>query len=140
MGAAILTLAWPVLAESFLNALVGLTDTVLSTAISNAATDAVSGAAYVNWFMGLVVQSLGLGATALISRAVGGNRLGVANAALGQSVLLALPKVAPKSCADCAAKLDEALKAGAGDTTLGDLNAETEVLRSYFSGAVESNP
>lgn len=90
MGAAILTLSWPVLAESFLNAMVGLTDTVLSTSISNAATDAVSGAAYVNWFMGLVVQSLGLGATALISRAVGGGRLGVANAALGQSVLLAL--------------------------------------------------
>lgn len=90
MGAAILTLSWPVLAESFLNAMVGLTDTVLSTAISNAAADAVSGAAYVNWFMGLVVQSLGLGATALISRAVGGGRLGVANAALGQSVLLAI--------------------------------------------------
>lgn len=90
MGAAILTLSWPVLVESFLNAMVGLTDTVLSTAISNAAADAVSGAAYVNWFMGLVVQSLGLGATALISRAVGGGRLGVANAALGQSVLLAL--------------------------------------------------
>jgi len=90
MGAAILTLSWPVLAESFLNAMVGLTDTVLSTAISNAAADAVSGAAYVNWFMGLVVQSLGLGATALIARAVGAGRLGVANAALGQSVLLAL--------------------------------------------------
>lgn len=56
---------------------------------------------------------------------------------LRQSVLLALPKVAPKSCTECATKLDEALKAGAGDTTLGDLNAETEVLRSYFSGAVE---
>ena len=90
LSAAIITLSWPVLAESFLNALVGLTDTVLSTSISVAATDAVSGAAYVIWFMGLVVQSLGLGATALISRSVGAQRLGVANAALGQSVILAL--------------------------------------------------
>lgn len=90
MSAAIATLSWPVLAESFLNAMVGLTDTVLSTSISAAATDAVSGAAYMTWFMGLVVQSLGLGATALISRAVGARRLGVANAAVGQSVLLAV--------------------------------------------------
>ena len=54
-----------------------------------------------------------------------------------QSVLLALPKVAGKTCGgktDCVDKLDAAIKAATGDTTLADLNAETEVLRSYFSG------
>lgn len=51
-----------------------------------------------------------------------------------QSVLLALPKVAPKNCSDCVTKLDAAIKAAQGDTTLTDLNVETEVLRSYFSG------
>jgi HEAT repeats len=55
-----------------------------------------------------------------------------------QSVLLALPKIADKSCKECATKLDAAIKAAQGDTTLADLNAETEVLRSYFSGSVEA--
>ena len=52
-----------------------------------------------------------------------------------QSVLLALPKIADKGCQECAKKLDEAIRAAQGDTTLADLNVETEVLRSYFSGA-----
>ena len=51
-----------------------------------------------------------------------------------QSILLALPKVAGKTCKDCGAKLDAAIKAGEGKTTLGDLNFETQVLRSYFGG------
>jgi len=51
-----------------------------------------------------------------------------------QSVLLALPKIAGKSCKDCGAKLDAAIAAGQGKTTLGDLNYETQVLRSYFAG------
>ncbi len=69
MGAAILTLAWPILAESFLGSLVGLTDTYLSAQISEAATDAIAGASYVMWFIGLVVMSVASGATALVSRA-----------------------------------------------------------------------
>ena len=52
-----------------------------------------------------------------------------------QSVLLALPKIAEKSDKTVVAALDAAIKAAQGDTTLADLNAETEVLRSYFSGA-----
>ena len=53
-----------------------------------------------------------------------------------QSVLLALPKIADKSCQECVTKLDAAIKAAQGDVTLADLNVETEVLRSYFSGTV----
>src|SRR5204863_7143728 len=84
MGAAIWVLAWPILAESFLNSLVGLTDTFLSAQLSEAATDAIGGASYLLWFIGLVVQAIGVGATALISRAVGRGRVAVANAAVGQ--------------------------------------------------------
>lgn len=90
MGAAILMLAWPILAESFLGSLVGLTDTYLSAQISEAATDAIAGASYVMWFIGLVVMSVASGATALVSRAVGASRLAVANAALAQSLVLGL--------------------------------------------------
>lgn len=90
MGTAIWVLAWPILIESFLNSLVGLTDTLLSAQLSEAATDAIGGASYLLWFIGLVIQAIGVGATALISRAVGGGRLAVANAAVGQSILLAV--------------------------------------------------
>lgn len=89
MGAAIWALSWPILGESFLNSLVGLTDTVLSAQLSAAATDAIGGASYVLWFVGLVAMAIGVGATALISRAVGAGRMAVANAATGQSLILA---------------------------------------------------
>lgn len=91
MSAAIFTLTWPILADSLLNAFVGLTDTVLSAAIDDAgaSTDAVGGAVTILWFVQLVVQAIGVGATALISRAVGGHKTGVANAALAQTLLLA---------------------------------------------------
>jgi putative MATE family efflux protein len=91
MGQAIWVLSWPVLVESFLNSLVGLTDTVLVAAspLGRAATDAIGGAAYIMWFIGLVGMSLGIGATALVSRSMGAGRRAVANAALGQTLLLA---------------------------------------------------
>jgi putative MATE family efflux protein len=89
---AIWVLCWPILIESFLNSLVGLTDTVLAAAIDDggAATDAVGAASYVLWFVGLIVGALGVGAQALISRSVGARRLAVANAGLGQTMLLAV--------------------------------------------------
>lgn len=52
-----------------------------------------------------------------------------------QSVLLALPKIAKIPCSNCEAKLDAAIKAGEGKSTLGDLNLETTMLRNYFSWA-----
>ena len=51
------------------------------------------------------------------------------------AVLLALPKVATLPCASCEAKLDAAIRAGEGKSTLADLNLETQVLRNYFTWA-----
>lgn len=92
MGSAILVLSWPILIESFLNTLVGLTDTVLAAGLENgrAATDAVGAASYLLWFVGLVIMAISIGATALVSRAVGAGRLAVANAAVGQTLLLSV--------------------------------------------------
>jgi len=90
MRRAIWILSWPILIESFLNSLVGLTDTVLAAGLSESATDAIGGASYVMWFIGLVIMSIGVGATALISRSVGGGRIAVANAAVGQTMLLGI--------------------------------------------------
>jgi len=92
MHAAIWVLAWPILAESVLNSLVGLTDTVLAAGIEDggAATDAIGGASYILWFVGLIVAALGTGATAIVARAVGKKRLATARAAVGQTFVLAL--------------------------------------------------
>lgn len=89
MGAAIWIMSWPVLVDSLLTSFVGLTDTVLAAGISEPAADAIGGAAYIGWFIALVFMALDVGATALISRSVGGGRLAVANAAVGQMMILA---------------------------------------------------
>ena len=89
MGAAVIAVAWPVLVESMLNSLVGLVDTIIAAGLSQAATDAVGGAAYMLWFLGLVTMAIGVGATALVSRAMGSGRIAVARAVFGQSFALA---------------------------------------------------
>lgn len=90
MRRALWVLYWPIVLESLLTSLVGMTDTYLSAQISVDATDAIGGASYLLWFIGLVVMAVGVGATALISRSVGGGRFAVANAAVGQTVLIAI--------------------------------------------------
>jgi len=57
-----------------------------------------------------------------------------------QSILLALPKIAKVPCNNCEAKLDAAIKAGEGKTTIGQLNFETTMLRNYFSWAGGKTP
>ena len=90
MWGAILVIAWPVLVESVLNALVGLVDTTLAAGLSEAATDAVGVAAYFQWLISLAPMAIGVGATALISRAFGGGRVALAGAALGQALMLSM--------------------------------------------------
>ena len=62
------------------------------------------------------------------------------NRLIRQSILLALPKVAKVPCSNCETKLDAAIKAGEGKTTLGDLNLETTMLRNYFAWAGGKTP
>ncbi len=88
MWQAIWVLSWPVLIESALGSLVGLTDTTLAAGLSQSATDAIGGTAYFMWFVNLVGMALGVGATALIARAMGKGRLAVANAAVAQSAIM----------------------------------------------------
>jgi len=57
-----------------------------------------------------------------------------------QSVLLALPKIQGSPCAPCVTKLEAAIKAGEGKTTIGDLNLETTMLRNYYAGGKSSGP
>ncbi len=82
-------LSWPILIDALMNWLVGAVDTVLAAGVSEPATDAISGGAYIVWFIAMLGMSLGVGATALVSRSVGKGRLAVANAAVGQAITLA---------------------------------------------------
>ncbi|MGP1309045.1 MAG: MATE family efflux transporter [Phycisphaerales bacterium] len=90
MWGAIVTLSWPIFAESLMNWLVGAVDTILAAGLSEAAADAIAGGAYLNWAISLVGMSIGVGTTAVVARSVGKGRVAAANAATGQSVLLAL--------------------------------------------------
>ena len=70
----------------------------------------------------------------LLDNAKSDNRL------IRQSILLALPKIAKVPCANCEAKLQAAIKAGEGKTTLGDLNLETTMMRNSFGWAGGKTP
>lgn len=83
---------WPFL-EQVLNFLVGYVDTALAGHMPGkavAATNAIGVGAYIIWGMNIMQMSVGVGATAVIARAVGGKHRRVANAALGQAVILSL--------------------------------------------------
>lgn len=92
LGPALWVLSWPVITESFLNSLVGLVDTALAAGLEDgeAAADAIGGASYIMWFIGLVIMALGVGATALVARSVGKGRLAVARTVIGQTCTLAI--------------------------------------------------
>ncbi len=62
------------------------------------------------------------------------------NRLIRQSILLALPKIAAVPCANCEAKLQAAIRAGEGKTTLGDLNLETTMMKNYFAWAGGKTP
>lgn len=85
---------WPML-ENLLNFLVGTVDLALAArlrpeALAEQATDALGVAGYVGWLMGMLHAAVGIGAAALVARAVGGQHKRLANAALGQAMLLAV--------------------------------------------------
>ncbi len=89
LGAAMWVLSWPIMAQSFLDALLGTVDTAVAARLGVEETDAVGLSTYIMWFTGVITMSVAIGATALISRAVGGGHRGRANDVLGQSMTLA---------------------------------------------------
>ena len=83
---------WPLL-EQFMAFLVGFVDTALAGHLPEnavASTNAIGVTSYLMWLMGLLQGSVGVGALAVIARAVGGRHRREANAAVGQSMGIAL--------------------------------------------------
>ena len=89
LGRQIFVLAlWPFL-QQLLNWMVSSVDTAVAGHLpSKAATNAIAVAGMVNWFMGMMVMSVGAGGAALIARAVGGGHKRLVNAGVGQTLLM----------------------------------------------------
>lgn len=89
LASQLIWLALPMLGEQLLNFLVGLVDTLLAGQISKEATAAVGAANYLNWIVMLAFSLVGVGASALVSRALGAGDARTANRALHQAMILA---------------------------------------------------
>jgi putative MATE family efflux protein len=88
----VLRLSLPAIGEQLLGAVVGITDTVIAGHMPgdanriSAATAAVGLMTYLQWFAGLMTAALAVGATAIVSRAIGAKRVRMANRAAGTAV------------------------------------------------------
>ena len=93
MWAAIWFLAIPILIQQILIACVGLADKIFAGALPGAvvlpAMDAIGIGSYIGWFISIAVSGLGIGAQALIARAIGGGNIKDGHKVLGQSLILA---------------------------------------------------
>lgn len=86
----VVTLAfWP-FCEQMLGFAVGFVDTAIAGRLSIAATEAIAAGAYVGWLIGLMFGAVGVGAGALVARAVGARHRRVVNAVVGQAFVLTL--------------------------------------------------
>jgi putative MATE family efflux protein len=85
---------WPLL-EQVMAFAVGTVDLVLAGRLSPVAktiagTDALGVTSFIGWLMMLMEMAVGIGAAAIIARAVGARHRRLANAALGQALVLAV--------------------------------------------------
>ena len=85
----ILTLGMPSVIEQLVGAAIGFTDSVVAghtgdtDAIRAASAAAVTAMTFISWLGGLMSQSLGVGASAIIARSIGAGRLRLANRIAG---------------------------------------------------------
>lgn len=80
---------WPFL-QQLLHWSVTFVDTAVAGHLTKEATGAIAVGGYLNWFMGMMVMGIGAGGAALIARAVGGGHKRLANAGVGQALVLGL--------------------------------------------------
>ena len=80
---------WPLM-EQLLGFLVGFVDTAIAGRLSVQATESIAVAAYIGWLMVLMYGAVGIGAAALVSRAIGARQRRLANKALGQAIVFGL--------------------------------------------------
>ncbi len=94
MWAAIWALALPVLMQHTLAACVGLIDKMIAGSLPGStvvpALDGIGIGAYVGWFIGIAMSGLGVGAQAIVARAMGAGRPQDGEEACGQAMTLSV--------------------------------------------------
>lgn len=94
MRRAIWVLAFPILLQQLVAACVGLVDKMIAGSLPGEtvvpALDGIGIGAYVGWFIGIAMSGLGVGAQAIIARAMGAGRAHEGEEACGQSITLSL--------------------------------------------------
>ena len=90
LTAALLTLSWPVMLENAMQTLVQYVDTAMVGVLGAQASAAVGLTGSVTWLVNGVFFAAGIGALAVISRALGARDGRTARETAGQSVLIAL--------------------------------------------------
>lgn len=94
LSQAIWILAFPVLLQQLLAALIGFFDKLIAGNLPESivvpALDGLGVGTYVGWFIGVALTGLGVGGQAIIARAIGGGRVEDGGAALGQSMMLSV--------------------------------------------------
>lgn len=87
---AVFWLALPILGEQMLNACVTWNDAFLAGRISAEATGAVGFAGYIGWLMTMLFALVGIGATAIVARAIGAKDLAEARRTTNQAFVMAI--------------------------------------------------
>jgi len=94
LSQAIWILAFPVLIQQLLAAMLGFLDKLIAGNLPDSivvpALDGLGIGTYVGWFIGVALTGLGIGGQAIIARAMGAGRVHEGDAALGQSMLLSI--------------------------------------------------
>jgi HEAT repeat protein len=80
----------------------------------------------------LEIRKLGPKAQGVYKKLLDAKYLGTSERIEREAILLALPRIAPLPCKDCAEAMDKVLDSQASQTTLDLLNKETKIVYHYF--------
>ena len=93
----VITLAWPVISENFLQTLLGIVDTIMVAQLGPAALAGVGAAIQLMFFVISALSALSVGSSVLVAQAIGGHRVAdagrYAKQSLVWSVLLSIPLI-----------------------------------------------
>ena len=80
----------------------------------------------------LELRKLGKKASDVYKKLLDPKVLGTSERILREGILLALPRIAPLPCKDCAESMEQVMQSQASQTTLDLLNTETKIVYHYF--------
>jgi HEAT repeat protein len=80
----------------------------------------------------LEIRKLGKKAQPVYKKLIDPKYLGTSERIVREAILLALPRIAPLPCKECAESMDQVMESQSAQTTLDLLNTETKIVYHYF--------